>query len=670
MKLRYFIATISLLAILPGRAERFTSYAVPGQNVTFSFKWGPDNYGDIKWEKSTDNGVSWQELTGENKPALKVVAEESAIYRAIINGDPSCPPIVEERELKTVNLSDKAASKGWDSIDLDVNASQISDADVVEYGYTATIQGLNREYSVIPRVKVGEELPGDKFTISCGGLRPDTPYILRSYFKTSDGSIVFGSPVEEQTLGGPMFGSEGWVIEQTSVQIPFSIPGVSRSNFEFKFYFGKDKDSLEEMDYIDSRLNDFKSKPITGLTPATTYLAVVKGTLNGEPFEIEKSVTTWSDYSSVEVDTEVKKANHTVDWDNTNLICLTPEDIHVEYPRMCRVDENRILLTYHGGATDHWQNSYMRRSYDNGKTWTDPVEIYKVGDKFLGSGYYRFCNPEMTRLANGWVILTVIANANPETNENCKVLASISKDGGETWGDPIIVGRDRTWEPQVVQLPNGELELLVSSEGYWWEHQKNNLFQEIVSTRSTDNGETWTEYKRASYKPNARDGMPVAVVMQGNKGVLFIEESVNGGIPPSLQHRTLDGEWDSADWDGREDSQRWLTKINNGGGAPYMIQLPTGEFLIMAHTNQTGRVWQTCRPQVILADNTGHNFFTSKNPLDGSVLPGECGAYYNSFFLYDDETVWLLFTKAQYKGDTRVESDVMVMEGKIVKYGR
>lgn len=98
-----------------------------------------------------------------------------------------------------------------------------------------------------------------------------------------------------------------------------------------------------------------------------------------------------------------------------------------------------------------------------------------------------------------------------------------------------------------------------------------------------------------------------------------------------------------------------------------MIQLPTGEFIIMAHTNQTGSVWQTNRPQIIMADNTGHNFRYSRVPLSGTALPAECGAYYNSFFLYDNDTVWLLFTKAQYKGSTRVESDVMVMEGKIVE---
>lgn len=88
----------------------------------------------------------------------------------------------------------------------------------------------------------------------------------------------------------------------------------------------------------------------------------------------------------------------------------------------------------------------------------------------------------------------------------------------------------------------------------------------------------------------------------------------------------------------------------------------------MAHTNQTGAVWQTNRPQVMMADNTGHNFKYSRLPLSGSSpLPAGTGAYYNSFFLYDNDTVWLLITCAKYEGDKRIESDVMMLEGKIVE---
>ena len=125
-------------------------------------------------------------------------------------------------------------------------------------------------------------------------------------------------------------------------------------------------------------------------------------------------MTTWSDYSGITVDSSVKPVSHTVEWDNENLICLTPEVLQVEYPRMCRVDENKILLTYHRSTKKPLAKHYLRKSYDNGKTWTRPVTIYNATDVFHGSEYYRICNPEMTRLRNGWIILTAIANGKPE----------------------------------------------------------------------------------------------------------------------------------------------------------------------------------------------------------------------------------------------------------------
>ena len=650
-------------------AERMVSYARANQNVTLDLEWTADNYGDITWQISTDNGATWTDVNGATGPTYTFKVTAPVLCRAVVKGDPACPAIIKEREVRPVSFDANVVTLGSNSAELEISNIDFKGADVVEYGYAALIQGTGRTYSAIPRIKVGDALPdGDAFTIECKGLQPATQYSIRPYFATADGSVIFGAGKLATTIEGIAWDTEDWVIEKDCVEVPFSLPGVSGTT-EVEFWFGKDRNSLKKYSTHRAGSGKYRSAKITGLAPGTEYIAVAKAKIDGDMQEIEKTVKTWSDYSSFPVDNTVKPVSHTVEWDRTKkLVNLTPEVLQVEYPRMCRVDENKILLTYHGGSTDHWQNSYLRKSYDNGKTWTDPVTIYSIGTAFHGCNYYRICNPEMTKLQNGWIILTVVANGNPEGNQNSKVLACISKDGGETWGDPIIVGRGRTWEPQVVQLPNGELELLVSSEAKWWDTDRKNMKQEILSTRSTDNGETWTTYKRASFKPGARDGMPVAVVMQGNKGVLFIEESVNGNIAPSLVHRPLDGEWDTSEWDEVNDENRWHTGLNKYAGAPYMIQLPTGEFLIMAHTNQTGAVWQTNRPQVMMADNTGHNFKYSRLPLSGSSpLPAGTGAYYNSFFLYDNETVWLLITCAKYEGDKRIESDVMMLEGKIVE---
>ncbi len=651
-------------------AERQVSYALKNLNVTLDLNWDADNYGTVQWQQSTDNGVTWTDIQSQTAPSYTFRITAPTLCRAVVNGDPSCPEAQIERQINTVNFNAKIAEVGADYANMELTGIDFADAEVVEYGFAANLTALGRPSTRLNRVKTGDRLPdSNNFTISCKGLQPNSEYTMRPWFRTSDGSLIIGAVSRFTTQEGIAWNTEDWIIEKDQVRPSVVFHGENAPD-NIKILFGTDRDNLRETTARRFSNNVYTGSTFTDLTPGTEYMVVARATIDDKNLEIEKKVRTWSDYSTFEVDKTSTGVHHNIKWDtNKTLVTISSSDIpNVEYPRMCRVDDETILLSYHGGNKDHWTNSYLSKSSDNGRTWSEPFKIYDCEGSAFGKDYWRICNPEMTRLANGWIIMTVIANGKPETNHNCKVLAALSKDNGETWSDPIIVGRGRTWEPQVVQLPNGELELLVSSEAAWWEPRADNVCQEIVSARSTDNGQTWTTFKRASYKPGARDGMPVAVVMQGNQGVLFIEESVNGGVPPTLQYRALDQEWDTGDWDGKNDDRRWRTSLASGAGAPYCIQLPTGEFVITAHTDQTGSVWQTCRPQVIMADNTGHTFKYSAKPLSGSnPLPSGTGAYYNSLFLKDNDTVWLLMTRARYDGSSRKESSIIMLEGKVVE---
>ena len=651
-------------------AERTVSYARQGMNVTLDLNWNADNYGTIQWQQSADGGDTWTDIPSETSPTYNFRISAPTLCRAVVNGDPSCPEAQIERLIQPVTFRSKIAEIGSDRVTISLSDVDFAGAEVTEYGFAANLTSLARPTTRLNRVKTGEGLPeGDSFDITCSGLHPASDYTIRPWFRTADGSFITGSVYTVTTKAGIAWNTEDWIIEKDRIRPSVVFYGDNAPD-NITILFGPDRDNLTECTPRRLSYNVYNGTTATGLQPGTDYIAVARATIDGKEMEIEKTVRTWSDYSTFEVDNTSTGVHHTIKWDaKKTLVTLSSKNIpNVEYPRMCRVDDETILLSYHGGTKDHWTNSYLSKSTDNGQTWSDPMTIYNCEGSTFGKDYWRICNPEMTRLANGWIILTVIANGKPETNRNCKVLAALSKDGGETWSDPIIVGRGRTWEPQVVQLPNGELELLVSSEAAWWEPRADNVCQEIVSARSTDNGQTWTTFKRASFKPGARDGMPVAVVMQGNQGVLFIEESVNGGVPPTLQHRALDQEWETYDWDGVDDNRRWRTSLASGAGAPYCIQLPTGEFVIAAHTDQTGSVWQTCRPQIVMTDNTGHNFRYSSKPLAGNnPLPYGTGAYYNSLFLKDANTVWLLITRARYDGGTRKESSIMMLEGKVVQ---
>ena len=663
----YIAALFLSFAFGTSLAERKVSYARADQSVSFELDWGPSNYGTIQWQKSTDDGATWQDIAGATSPTYSFRATTPGLYRAHVEGDPSCPAIEVERELRLITFDCDVVTTSAHEAEIEVSNLNLNGAKVVEYGYAASLSGLGRNYRMMPRTATGTTLPEGDLTVECRDLQPNEKYSIRIYFMTDDGSLIFGPGKLVTTLAGLRWSAEDWTIEKNAVQARFSVTPANTQVTNVKCAYGTSADNLREVEVNDLGNKNYASAMISGLQSSTDYVMRISAMVDGEEQVLTRTVRTRTDYSGYEVDKTVKPIAHKIVWDETKTLHqFSPDGIHVEYPRICRVDDQHLLLTYHGGSTDHWKHSYLRHSYDNGQTWTDPVIIYDADKTFLGSGYYRICNPEMTRLQNGWILLSVVANANPETNYNCKVLTCISKDGGQTWSDPVIVGRGRTWEPQVVQLPGGELELLVSSEAAWW--GTSNIYQEILCSRSTDNGQTWTAYKRAAYMPRKRDGMPVGTVMQGNKGVCFIIECVNNNVSPYIVHRDLDGEWDAADWDGVADNDRWPAGAYEGfSGAPYAIQLPTGEFVTMAHNHQTGDVWQTNRPCVVMADSECRNFARRQYPLmQCDQLRGTVGAYYNSFFLKDDETLWLLVTRAKYDGQTRVDSQIMMLEGKIV----
>lgn len=643
-----------------------TTYARQGQNVTLDLHWTSDNYGTVQWQHSTDGGQTWTDIAGANTPVYTYKAEGNRLVRARVEGDPACPPICMERQINVIGLSAEVQAIYHDRAELTVTCTDLPAESVAEYGYAYNLSGLSRNYTMMPLHAVGTQLPAEPFDMTCDGLRPDMSYSIRAYVRLTDGTVIYGPGKLVKTLNGIEWSTEDWLIETGRIQAHFICPEGTRN---IVYRFGETPETMKEYGTTAKEHGTMAGAIVSGLKPGTTYYASVTAEVDGEEMTITKEVRTLPDYSTVPVDDTVVPVGHKIDWGDRTLhrISLPDNTYQVEYPRIVRAADGALILTYHGGTQDHWQNCYIRRSYDEGQTWTDQQTLFSASNTLFGNSYYRICNPQVTLLDNGWLILSVCGNANPETNYNCKVLTSISKDNGVTWSDPVVVCRGRTWEPHVLQLPDGDLELLVSSEAWWWDNQRNNLFQEIISCRSTDNGETWTASKRACYLPGCRDGMPVPILMQGGKGVLFSIESVNSGLAPSLVHRDLDKEWDTADWDRKDDADRWLTNLNGSAGAPYAIQLTTGEIVVMAHTNQAGNVWQTCRPQVTITDNTGHNPKYKTLPCSQSGVLGQGeGGYYNSLWQKDDDTIWLIITHSTYNGSTRVKSSIEYMEGKIV----
>ncbi len=339
------------------------------------------------------------------------------------------------------------------------------------------------------------------------------------------------------------------------------------------------------------------------------------------------------------VDTSGFSVGHKIVWQPyANAKKISQPGFYADYGRVKRVgNSDTLLLVYHGGENNQdWLNVYMRKSYDNGVTWQDQQVMADIS-KY--TNYWRFCNPELIQLANGWILLAYIANGNPETNENCYIHLLTSKDRGKTWEGPALIQTGRSWEPSMVQLPQGEIEMFYSSEADWWPSGEGEYMeQEIQMIHSTNNGRTWSFPQTVAYYPGKRDGMPVPLLLQGNRGVVFGIETVNASHSPYIVKRELASGWKLTTTNFDNGPYRWVVSNFSGhGGAPYIIQLPTGETVLSAHIYKGGNWHQNNFMQVMIGDKDAKHFTNLTTPW-GS-LPVNESAVNNSLFLKDSTTI-------------------------------
>lgn len=282
------LAAALLLCSVGSYAEAVVSYARKNQNVTLDLNWTSANYGMVQWQKSNDGGTSWVDISGATSPQYTFKITSDGLYRACVKGDPACPDILLEREVKVVDFSVDVVSSTSSTVDVEVNDVDLAGAQVVEYGYCANFSSLQRPYEIMNRVKVGEQLPaGDTFDFTCTDLRPNETYSVRVYFKTADGSVIYGPGKLASTIEGLEWSSEDWTIEKQAIGARFALVGsTSDSNPNVKFWLGSDANSLSE--YTVTDLGDHKySAQVDNLVPNTPYLAVVTAEIDGEEVRIE-----------------------------------------------------------------------------------------------------------------------------------------------------------------------------------------------------------------------------------------------------------------------------------------------------------------------------------------------------------------------------------------------
>lgn len=356
--------------------------------------------------------------------------------------------------------------------------------------------------------------------------------------------------------------------------------------------------------------------------------------------------------------------NAKIIWDKTERK-VSHEEYFAEYGRARRYNGDTVLLVYHCGPKGHeWDNIALKKSFDNGQSWTKERIIVKDDQQDRYSG---FSTPDLLVLNNKWLMLAYTGKGIPDDSVHNNLQVRISKDAGETWTEPSIVALGRSWEPGMTQLPNGEIQLFFSNELVSTKAAKGRHEQKVLLIRSKDNGATWSSPQMVAFTPGRRDGMPVPLVLKDDKGIIIPVEAVENMTSPEIIWTSMKANWNYATVGTKDNGRRWIGSVDPiWGGAPTVVQFPSGETVISMQTELGRKLdrykgWKKNSVVVMVGNSMAKNFGNLSFPYPD--LPENEGRYFCSLFIVDKDRLALLTTR-NYPDSS---SAVFWKEGRVIR---
>ena len=260
-------------------------------------------------------------------------------------------------------------------------------------------------------------------------------------------------------------------------------------------------------------------------------------------------------------------------WDmNTRRVPLSPPS---GYGRLIELQDGRLLMM----GTAWSRGIEVTYSSDSGDHWTSPQTVIRHPDK------YELCNPDFVQLPDGTILLGLNYRPVEPYSEDRPFTIGVlrSEDNGLTWSKMTRVhtashlGQDGCWEPAFLLLPSGEIHCYFSLE------LEGNNDQQIMLSRSYDNGLSWTPAQRVSYRQGHRDGMPVAILTDNGEIVYSIEDNGQpgyNGFRATTIRCTLEDNWSSWVDAGSANRSKMLVSsadLSHISAGPYIRKLPGGE---------------------------------------------------------------------------------------------
>lgn len=331
-------------------------------------------------------------------------------------------------------------------------------------------------------------------------------------------------------------------------------------------------------------------------------------------------------------------------WDYSSLQKLAPQGQRFAdwagYPRVRRLNNGTLMAVY-----DIDGNGEMVQSNDQGITWSSPVVTFKKHTYTNAKGestVVNIANSELCQLQNGDLVMA--CNYRPTKDEIAPFAIAIrrSSDLGQTWTEDQLLYEaqprfiDGCWEPSLLQLPGGELQIYFANEAPYTTSGEQN----ISMLSSPDNGKTWNkEVKTVCFRANRRDGMPVALLVD-DEILVSIEDNQIGQFKPFIVRTKISDNWQTpvlANSPNREYALKKPYPESVYAGAPYLMRVPSGE-VILSYQTTSGRSsnWELSTLEVAIGDKKGRNFEKLSRPF---TVTTDREAKWNSISLWDENTV-------------------------------
>ena len=292
------------------------------------------------------------------------------------------------------------------------------------------------------------------------------------------------------------------------------------------------------------------------------------------------------------------------------------------YPRFIKAGDNKWLMFYHYGNEQTWAGNYSYfLTSPNLTDWSFGSKLFALKNNQHSPYYdstelpetYRraYAGTDLCRLPDGRILAVAATRAfskyqlRPLDNG---LAIRYSSDNGATWTDDQLVMVGTCWEPYPIVLASGRIQIYYTDAQPYYP-EGNSIWAGGTAVTgsgssyiySDDNGATW-HYEDAygehlhafrQIRKTATNGtklytdqMPVVVRLNDGSGLVGAMEclvSPNSYYTISLAYTGADGDWGAVDANGCLPADRTNNFVE--GAAPYIVQFPTGETVLVYNRN-------------------------------------------------------------------------------------